>query len=156
MAKYINAGTIGEIGTTKAAAILSDYTSDTFTAIGEVEDFGQFGPTFNEVTGTAVGDRLVQKFKGSQNNGSVALVCFTDNRDPGQLALKAAIGSDLDFNFHIKRNDKPTAAGKPTEYYFRAKVMSASNNAGNVDNLGRTTFTLGINSQILEVPPSTT
>ncbi|WP_427023040.1 phage tail tube protein [Aureimonas ureilytica] len=158
MAKYITGGTRGFIGTSAAAKTLSEYKADLNpgTEILEVEDFGQFGDTANEVTGTAVGDRRVQKFKGSLNAGTIALVCFKDNQDPGQLALKAAQKSDLDFNFHVVLNDKPTAAGAPTEFYFRGKVMSSSDNVGNVDNLTRTTFNIGINSEILELPSSTT
>ncbi|WP_152045504.1 hypothetical protein [Aureimonas psammosilenae] len=153
MAKFINGGTRAWIGTTAAAKTLSEYKADLNPGaeIGEVEDNGQFGDTANEVTGTAVGDRRVQKFRGSLNAGTLALVCFKDALDPGQKALRAAMKSDLDFNFHVVLNDKPTAAGKPTEYYFRGKVMSTSENLGSVDNLIRTTFNIGINSEILEI-----
>lgn len=156
MAKYITGGTKGFIGTTAAATTLIQFEADTYIEIGEIEDYGQFGDTAAEVTGTAVGDRRVQKFKGSLNSGTMALVCFRDSQDAGQAALRAAMKSDLDFNFHIVCNDKPTPAGTPTEYFFRGKVMSTSENVGNVDNLMRTTFNIGINSEILEVEASPT
>lgn len=156
MAKYISRGSMAYIGTSAAAATVAQFETD-ITAngveIGEIEDFGTLGPTANEVTGTAVGNGIVEKFKGAINNGTMALVVFADGMDAGQKRLKAAMKSPFDQNFHLVLTDSPEEGGTPTELFFRGKVMSVTRNIGNVDNLGRLTINIGINSEILEVEP---
>jgi len=138
------------IGTTANAQTLVNFQADTYTEVGEVEDLGEFGDEAEEITFTALADRRVRKFKGSFDAGTVTVQCGSDPANPGQLALIAALASDLDYNFKIELNDAVTLSGTPTTLFFRGKVMSKRRNVGNVSNIVRQNFNVGINSAILE------
>lgn len=140
------------IGTTTSATNQSQFEADTYTAVGEVEDLGEFGDQASEVTFTALNNRRVRKFKGSFDAGTLTCVCGKDTADIGQDAMIAAFASDFDYNFRVILNDKLTTSGTGTTLYFRGKVMSKQDNVGAVDNIVRQTFNIGINSAIIEVP----
>jgi len=139
------------IGTTGQANDVTDYEADSYIEVGEVEDLGEFGDTAEEVTFTALKDRRTRKFKGSFNAGTMTIICGSDPEDVGQDALLAAFLSDFDYNFKVTLNDNITPAGAPSTLFFSGKVMSKSRNVGQVNNVVRQTFMVGINTEILEV-----
>lgn len=139
------------IGTTAAADDQTSFEADTYAEVGEVEDLGEFGDQAEEVTFTALANRRTRKFKGSFNAGTVTAVCGFDSSDAGQDAMIAAFASDDDYNFRVMLNDTPAGGSTPTTLYFRGKVMSKQKNVGNVSNVVRQTFAIGINSEIIEV-----
>jgi hypothetical protein len=130
---------------------LADMEADSYVEIGEVEDGGQLGDESQAITFTALKDARVRKFKGPKDAGTIALVCGADTTDEGQDALVAAEGTPLDYNFKAVLNDQLTLSGSGTELYFAGKVMSKRRNIGNVSNVVRYTFNIGVNSPILEV-----
>lgn len=146
------AGSKFYIGTTVAADTVPEFEADSFTEVGEVEDLGEFGDEAGEATFTALSDRRVRKFKTSFDAGTIPVTTGSDPEDPGQAAMIAAFASDLDFNFKVELNDKITLGGTPTTLYFRGKVMSKRRNVGQVDNVVRQSFTVGINTEIFEDP----
>lgn len=139
------------IGTTLAASNQSEFEADSYVEVGEVEDLGEFGDEAEEITFTALSDRRTRKFKGAFNAGTLAVVAGSDSADVGQDAMIAAFASDSDYNFRVVLNDALTEGGTPTTMYFRGKVMSKRRNVGNVSNVVRQTFAVGINSDIIEV-----
>ena len=139
------------IGTTTSATNQSEFEADTYATVGEVEDLGEFGDEAEEVTFTSLNDRRTRKFKGSFNAGTITAVAGFDSNDAGQDAMIAAFASDFDYNFRVQLNDNITGGGTPTTMYFRGKVMSKRRNVGNVSNVVRQTFMVGINSAIIEV-----
>jgi len=139
------------IGTTAAATDITGFQADTYIEVGEVEDLGEFGDQAEEVTFTALANRRTRKFKGSFNAGTLTVVCGSDGVDVGQDAMIAAFASDDDYNFRVTLNDAITVSGTPTVLYCRGKVMSKQRNVGQVNNIVRQTFAVGINSEILEV-----
>lgn len=88
------------IGTTA-----DDGTTDSFIEVGEVASLGEFGRTYAEVTWSPINSRGVQKFKGSYNDGSLAVGLGRDINDAGQAAMKAALDVDADYNFKVVAND---------------------------------------------------
>lgn len=130
---------------------LDEFLADTYVEVGEVEDLGEFGDEAEEITFTALGDRRVRKFKGSFNAGTMTVTCGSDPADAGQDDMIDAFASDLDFNFKVMLNDAISLSGTPTTLYFRGKVMSKRRNVGNVSNIVRQAFNVGINSEIFEV-----
>ena len=142
------------IGTTTVANNQADYEADSYAAVGEVEDLGEFGDTAEEITFTSLADRRVRKFKGSFNAGTLTVTVGKDTSDAGQAAMIAAFASDDDYNFRVQLNDTPVGGTTPTTLYFSGKVMSIPNNVGNVSNVVRQMFTVGINTEILEVAAS--
>lgn len=139
------------IGTTTVANNQADYEADSYTSVGEVEDLGEFGDTAEEITFTSLADRRVRKFKGSFDAGTLTVTVGKDTTDSGQDAMLTAFASDDDYNFRVQLNDTPVGGSTPTTLYFSGKVMSKPTNVGNVSNVVRQMFTVGINTEIIEV-----
>ena len=146
------AGSKFYIGSTTVADTIPEYEADSWEEVGEVEDLGEFGDEAGQATFTSLADRRVRKFKTSFDAGTIPVTCGSDPADDGQQTMVQAFASDLDFNFKVELNDKITISGTPTILYFRGKVMSKRRNVGQVDNVVRQSFTVGINSEILEDP----
>lgn len=140
------------IGTTAAAVIVEDFEDDTFVQVKDVVDMGEVGFTAAEITGTFVDQDFVRRRKGALDSGTVELIVARNPADAGQNALRAAAFDDELHNFKVELNDKPEAAGTNTVFYFRALVMGNKSALGTSENLLQTTFPLGIDGGILEVP----
>lgn len=132
---------------------ISDYEEiSTWIEVGEVETLGEFGDESAEVTFQAIGDARVRKAKGGRNAGTLALTVGRDPLDPGQIALLAAEKTSFEYAFKVIASDAIDEDHTDSVFYFGAPVMSARHNYGTGDNVVRTTFNLGINTDILEVP----
>jgi hypothetical protein len=130
-----SAGTKFYIGTTAAAANLSAYQADTYDQVGEVESFGAFGDTAEEIKFTSLSDSRVQKVAGVRDAGEVELVMGYDPEDDGQVALIAAFDANngAPFNFKAELNDALTAGAGPhhgTQFFWKGVVMSKEFEAG--------------------------
>ncbi len=79
--------------------------TDTFLEVGDVGSLGEFGRSYNEVTWSPINSRGVQKFKGSYNDGNLAVGLGRDISDVGQAAMRAALDVDADYNFKVVAND---------------------------------------------------
>lgn len=134
------------------AGDLQSISPDQYTEIKEVQSYGEFGDESPVVTAASVGDARVRKLKGARDAGTMQLVCFRDPLDPGQIALKAAERTKFEYNFKVVAEDAPSEAYTDTVYTFQGLVMSARDNYGENDNIVTTTFQIGINSEITEVP----
>lgn len=140
------------IGTTAAAANETQFAADTYTEIKEVEDLGELGDESEAITFAGLSEARVKKLKGARDAGTLVLVVGRDPLDAGQIAIKAAEKTSFEYNFKIVANDAPDADHTNSVYYFRGLVMSARDNYGQQNNVVRTTFNIGINTAILEVP----
>ena len=130
----------------------AEYAALTWVEIGEVEDMGEFGDESSDVTFASVGDGRTRHLKGVRDAGTLALVCGRDPADAGQIALKAAEKTKFSYPIKVQAADAISEDYTDSVYYFNAKVMSARDNYGSVDNVVRTNFSLGIDSAIIEVP----
>lgn len=139
------------IGTTLDATTLVEFQGDSYIEVGEVEDAGQVGDESAPITFTTLKDGRVRKFKGPRDAGTMTVVCGADSSDEGQAAMIAAEGTIFDYNFMVTLNDMLTLNGDPTTLFFRAKVMGKRRNIGNVSNVVKYNFNLGVDSAILEV-----
>lgn len=103
----------------------------TYTDIGEVTDFGEFGVVYELVTHNPIGNRITVKRKGTKNNGAVSMVIGRDRSDAGQLVLQAgADGAEVDtvhsFEVTLQNGDI---------IYFTGQIMSFTDNLGSVNNI---------------------
>jgi hypothetical protein len=96
--------------------------------VGEVTDLGEFGREFALVTHMPVGSRGTQKFKGSFNEGTMAISLGLDTDNAGQILMKSASLSDNNYSFMVT-----TQSGD--KYFFQAKVMSFKVNIAGVDSI---------------------
>lgn len=133
-----------------ATALPGTYDATGFNAltwqlVGEVTDIGEFGKEYNLVSHNPIAGRQVKKFKGSYNNGSIALQMARDQAIANnQDKLKTALASDASFAFRVVLQDG-------TKLYFTGKVMSYKNGVGGVDQMTAATAAIEIDGDIVEV-----
>lgn len=106
-----------------------------FTEVGEITNYGEFGRVYALITHNPVATRATVKMKGSYNEGTMDLQIGLDTDDAGQIIMKAASQSDNDYAFEVttQNGDK---------YYFQAQVMSFKVNVGSVDQITTATVAL--------------
>jgi hypothetical protein len=162
MAIHSNAGTIQYISPTpvdpdeinamtEAAAIALFEAISDWVEIEEVEDHGTIGDSSEATTFTAVGNKRVRKLKGPKDAGTQSLIVGRDPLDDGQEALITAEGTDFNYAHRIVLNDARTPNHSKSELFFAGMVMAKSNNLGNVSNVVRRNFDIGINTAVYEV-----
>lgn len=162
MAIHINAGSKIYISQTTvspdAINAMDDLTAISFyegivdfIEIEEVEDMGSVGDSAEDVTFTAIGNRRVRHLKGSFDAGTQTITCGRDPLDDGQVQLATAQKTDFDYAFKIELNDARTANHTKSTMYYAGKVMSNPTNLGNVSNVVRREFTVGIGTAVLEI-----
>jgi hypothetical protein len=137
---------------TVSAATLAGGGGEAWIPIGEVESLGDFGDTAANIAFTSIEDGRVRKMKGARDAGNMALVCGMDMRDVGQIALVNGQKTAFYYAFKLVASDKRLPTDTPTIYYWNALVESAKTNFGASNNVPKTTFTLGINTAILDIP----
>lgn len=115
-----------------------------FVVIGRVESYGDFGDERAAVTFNSVGSGRIEKAKGSADAGTLALTVGYDPQDAGQIAVEAALASIQNFAFRVTFPDKSIQ-------YFRGLVMSKRRSVGSADNVIKRVFSIGINSELLDV-----
>ncbi|MDN5850308.1 MAG: hypothetical protein L0H63_11860 [Nitrococcus sp.] len=138
------------IGTTTVADVQAEYDADTYTAVGEIEDFGQFGDVINPVNFISLADSRVRKLKGSRDAGTMNLTVGFDPGDAGQDALIAAFADTgtANYNFKVELDDAVSTNG--TTFYFSGHVMSYPVTVGSADNVIKRAFAIAINTAIIE------
>lgn len=140
-----SAGTTLRISATAPATFdVSGYNtlftdSPTPALVGEITDLGEFGREFALVTHNPVGTRGTQKFKGSFNEGTMALSLGLDTDDAGQILMKAASLSDNDYYFMVTTQNGD-------RYFFQGKVMTWKVGVGGVDQITTASATLEIST----------
>jgi hypothetical protein len=141
------------IGTTATATSITEYEADTYEAVGQIEDLGEFGDQVSAVTFITLEDGRVRKYKGSRDAGDMNLVVGFDPDDAGQDAIKAALDdtTSADYNIKVELDDPLTpSTGTPTTFLFSGKIMSRRIQIGSADNIIRANVTIGLNSPIFE------
>jgi hypothetical protein len=138
--------------------VASDFTSQTWVEIGNLESIGSMGDTAAEITFDNIGKARTEKLKGSRNAGNMEVTMGIDYSDVGQIALLAAEKTVFDFAIKIEFNDKPATGASPknSQRLFIAKVMSASEALDTANSVMKLTASLGINSNIVKVAASAT
>lgn len=132
------AGTVVSISAgTPATFNVTGYEALTFTTIGNIEDGGEHGREYAEVTFNPIDTRGTRKYKGSFNEGSKTLSIAYDAGDAGMVLLKAALDSDDDYSFKV------AYPGGDIDY-FQAKVLTLTKATGGVDTMRMASVTLSI------------
>jgi hypothetical protein len=137
-------------GTDAAAFTFFDAITD-WIEVEEVEDFGTVGDTSASITFTAVKDARVRKLKGERDAGTQSIAVGRDPLDEGQEMLISAQKTNFNYPIKIEMKDAPTAGYTNSVLYYAGLVMSNPTNLGNVSNVVRRTFDIGINTGVYEV-----
>ena len=141
---------IGGVNSTRNPT-LQDYQEDSYVEIGEVENMGEFGDQSGDITFTSLSDSRVRKLKGPRDAGTMPLTVGDDMTDEGQTAMVAAEATPFDYKFYVQLNDALSLGGEGSKHYFAGKVMSKRRNVGDANSVVRRAFSIGINTEILEV-----
>lgn len=111
-------------------------SESSWVEVGEIVDFGEYGKQYSLVTYNPIGSRKTHKFKGSYNNGQLALSLGQDLEDAGQAALLVALDSDDEYNFKVEFDDEASTSGAtPTTDIFKGVTMSFTTQVGSVDSI---------------------
>lgn len=113
------------------------YAALSYTSVGEVTNFGEFGREFDLVTHNPVASRGTQKLKGAFNEGAISLQLGLDTDDAGQILMKAASLSDSLYAFLIT-----TANGD--KYYFQGLTMGFKVGLNDVNSVSSATANIEI------------
>lgn len=119
--------------------------------VEELEDTGEFGDTAEAITFTALNNARVRKLKGPRDAGTQTIVAGRDPLDDGQEAFMTAQGTNFNYAIRQQFNDARSPSYSNSEVYYAGLVMGAPTNGGNVSNVVRRTFTVGINTAVWEV-----
>jgi hypothetical protein len=145
MAIMTSAGSTLSIATGSPATYdASGFTALTYVVVGEATDIGELGKEYAVVTHSPLGSRAVKKFKGSYNNGTMQIQMARDTTNAGQIAMKAALGSDADFSFKITLQDL-------SKLHFVGKVTTFKTSVGSVDQITGSNCTIEISGDIVEI-----
>jgi hypothetical protein len=120
---------------------VAGYEALTFTTIGSIEDGGEHGREYAEVTFNPIDTRGTRKFKGSFNEGSKTLSIAYDSSDAGMVLLKTALDSDNDYSFEVTYPNGDID-------FFQAKVMTLTKATGTVDSMRMASVTLSITTSV--------
>ncbi|MGY0779829.1 hypothetical protein ACW7BC_18220 [Azospirillum argentinense] len=121
------------IGDSTVCTTLAQYEAQTWTELGEVLDFSEFGET-NDLQSYKTLRGKTRKRKGATNYGDPTISMKRVAGDAGQAALKAARrDNSRAYNFKILHDDAPEG-GTGSGHYMYAFVMSYTTGIGSSDN----------------------
>lgn len=109
-------------------------TAVAYTAVGEIENFGDHGVTANVAKFTPVASGVVQKLKGSKDYGTLNLILGNLPSDAGQDIIEAAVESTNRYSVKIAY---PPGAGEATGeiHYLDVLVTKRVWQDGSVDDV---------------------
>lgn len=118
--------------------------------VDEVTNYGDFGPKFAKIAFESITNRLVRKYKGTRDDGTLQLNLGRNTSDNGQAKLRTASLSDDDYNFKIELNDVTVGFSVPTTFKFKAQVMSYTTKLTGPNSIVGSTCDLEIQSGTIE------
>lgn len=130
--------------------VLADFDGETWVEVGGIDNIGTFGDRTEPVSDALIGCDREFTLKGIRSAGMLDLIGAINYADAGQIALIAAEKTDFDYAFKIVFKDAPSG-GTPSERYFIAKVMSASEQLDGANNVMKFNSSLAVNSNFVRV-----
>lgn len=121
--------------TAPATEDLAGFVALAYTEIGSVQELGEFGDTYADVTFTPLATRRVLHFKGSVDGSPLTMPIAFDPTDVGQSILDAALASDDPYSVKIVLQDTTTR-------YLAGRIMSSPLSVGGTDSMVMRTVTI--------------
>lgn len=119
-----------------------------------VGSHGEVGAQTNILTYDTWDTTVIQKAKGITDAGSPEIEVARDPLDAGQIILRAAAATNLNYAFKIVRNDALVIGGTPTVRYNRGLVVGPREPMGRNEDFDLEVFTLGLQQLQVTVDPS--
>lgn len=132
----------------------TEFAALTWVPITGVGSHGEAGSKTNILNYDTWDTKVTQKSKGITDAGSPEIELARIPDDAGQIALRAAAKTNLQYAFKMERNDKPTVDGTPTIIYNRGLVTGPTRPFGKNEDFDLEVFTLGLNQEEVVVDPT--
>lgn len=141
-----------------SAPINDDLDQAGFEAVSWLEvkgvgSFGEIGESTNILNYDTWDTEVTQKAKGITDAGSPEIELARIARDPGQIAMRAAARTNLNYGFKIVRNDPEILGGTGTTRYNRGLVAGPRVPQGRNEDFDLEIYTLGLNQLMITVDP---
>jgi hypothetical protein len=135
----------------------SDLTQEQFEALNwqevkNVGSIGESGTSTNVPTYDELGTEVTQKQKGISNAGDPTVECARNPTDKGQMAMRAAALTKLNYAYKTEDNDAPSGYTNSI-YYNRGLVTGPTRPNGRNEDFILEVFTLGLNQKEVVVDP---
>lgn len=133
----------------------TEFEGLTWVEVGGVGSVGETGSSTNILTYPTWSDDVVQKAKGMTDAGSPEIEVARDPDDAGQILLRTAAGTNLNYAFKIEGTDLPDAnpASKPTIRYNRGLVTGPREPNGRNEDFDLEIFALALQQKQIKVDP---
>ncbi|MDB5420657.1 MAG: hypothetical protein JWR59_604 [Brevundimonas sp.] len=138
--------TIAVCATSTSANTQAALAALTYIDIGKVESLGELGPQGQDVTFAGLSGEEVAHLKGATDNGALTIVCGRDPLDAGQIALRTAAATKLEYAIRITEADGATDADPDTVTWLRGPIMGGRKGVGGANDVTKRTFVVGINA----------
>lgn len=110
----------------------------TWTNVGQCQQLGEFGKTYQDVTSTVLSRRGEIGYKGTFKAGQLSFPVELDRTDAGQTLMLTALDSDDNYSFKITEQD-----GGVT--YLRGIVMKFAPNIQGPNSIVTANVTITLN-----------
>lgn len=162
MAVYSIPGSKFELGAsvaTKSADFLAADFTTPMTApatVGEPETIGSMSDAWETEDFGNVTDGRIRTIKTMRKGSTFELTCGLDPLDAGQLAMRAAHATNLNYAMRLSLADKPAAGASPknSTRTFVGTVLNVEDDPSG--KIGKVKFSVQINSNIVVTHASAT
>ena len=138
--------TLGIVASSPATYDQAGFAALTFVNVGEIVSLGEHGATYALVTHQPLDKRRTEKFKGSVNDGSMALSLGMDLADAGQAVLIAgADGAEVDTEHSVEITYQDGSIE-----YFTCVIMSYTRNPSTIDAIIGANVTIELNNKVID------
>ncbi len=123
--------------------------------VSNVGSHGETGDITNVLTYDTWGEQVVQKAKGMTNAGDPEVELARDHDDAGQIIMRTAGRSNLNYAFKMTANDTPNADvdSEPTTIYNRGLVLGPRRPHGRNEDFDLEVYTLAFQQREIVVAP---
>lgn len=145
-----------EIGGVITDPTLAEFEAVTrvWTEVKGLVDIGEFGDERQIATIELIDSGRVRKKPGTRDAGDMEIVVARDPLDAGQIAMRAALGTNSRYALRITSNDAPEG-GTPSQHYIAGYIASAKNRNGAANDVVQTVFVVAIDAAPLTVEAET-
>lgn len=134
--------------------VQGDFEALTWVEVKSVGSFGETGANTNILTYDTWDTDVIQKAKGITDAGSPEIELARIPTDPGQLTMRAAALTNLNYAFKTVRNDPATVGGVGTVIYNLGLVTGPRRPQGRNEDFDIEVFTLGLQQREVVVNPT--
>jgi hypothetical protein len=123
------------------------YDALTYTEVGNVQNLGAVGPTFEDVTFTPLKDGVTQHRKGGADYGQLTVTMAEDAADAGQILVDSGVdGAERDtvFSHKIERADGSII-------YFTGQIYSSPVSIGDASTMITKEVSVMVSSSLVKV-----